>query len=99
MIVWTINCMEDHFPGMWRFGFRHQCVAAGWAAEWGYPLSGKMTVFTHGVGRSRARSAIKRIEIGDFLIFMSETVPFVPIRVSAQGSDPWRKSCLLADQA
>jgi hypothetical protein len=60
--------MEDTFPGMWQRWFRNQCVAVGWTAESGYPLDGRITAKEHGPAWSRARSGIKRIETGDFII-------------------------------
>src|SRR5580658_9302739 len=60
--------MENDYPGMWQRWFRNQCVAVGWHAEWGYPLSGDITASEHGAAWSRARSAIKRIEIGDYVV-------------------------------
>jgi hypothetical protein len=68
MTLWKINCMEDDYPGMWQRWFRNQCVAVGWHADWGFPLSGQITASEHGPAWTRARSAIKRIEIGDFVV-------------------------------
>jgi hypothetical protein len=68
MTVWKINCMEDQFPGMWQRWFRHQCVAVGWSAKWGYPLSGKIIASKNGRAWSRARSAIKRVKVDDYIL-------------------------------
>ncbi len=68
MTLWKINCMEDKHPGMWQRWFRSQCVGVGWHAKWGYPISGEITASEHGAAWTRARSAIKRIEVGDFII-------------------------------
>src|ERR1035437_7040547 len=43
-------------------------IEGGWDADWGFPLSGEITASEHGPAWTRARSAIKRIEIGDFVV-------------------------------
>ena len=60
--------MENDYPGMWQRWYRNQCVAVGWHAKWGYPLSGEITASQHVAAWTRARSAIKRIEIGDVIV-------------------------------
>jgi len=60
--------MENDYPGMWQRWYRNQCVAVGWHAKWGYPLSGEITASKYVAAWTRARSAIKRIEIGDFVV-------------------------------
>lgn len=64
MVLWKINCMEDRYPGMWHRWYRHQCVAVGWHAKWGYSLHGP----TNDPGWSRARSALQRITVGDHVV-------------------------------
>ena len=66
--LWKINCMENSFPGMWQRWYRNQCVAVGWHADWGYPLSGLITAKTEGAGWSRARSGLKKIKVDDYII-------------------------------
>lgn len=68
MTIWKINCMEDDYPGMWQRWFRNQCVGVGWHAEWGFPLNGEITADEHGAAWARARSAIKRIQVGDVVV-------------------------------
>jgi hypothetical protein len=68
MTLWKINCMENDYPGMWQRWFRSQCVAVGWHSAWGYPLTEKITASEHGSAWTRARSAIKRIKVGDFVV-------------------------------
>jgi hypothetical protein len=68
MTLWKINCMEDDYPGMWQRWFRNQCIAVGWNAHWGYPLSGEITAAKNVAAWTRARSAIKRIGVGDFVV-------------------------------
>lgn len=63
--LWKITCKEDLYPGMWQRWFKHQCVAVGWASQWGYRLDGD-TRFSR--GWSAARNAIKRIQIGDYVV-------------------------------
>jgi len=65
MTLWKINCMEDRYPGMWHRWYRHQCVAVGWHAEWGYTLEGSARSDR---GWSRARSALQRIAVGDQIV-------------------------------
>jgi len=68
MKLWKINCMEDQFRGMWQRWYRNQCVAVGWHSEWGFPLEGQITAEENGPAWSRARSSLKKIEIGDYVI-------------------------------
>jgi hypothetical protein len=68
MTLWKINCMEDDYPGMWQRWFRNQCVGVGWHCKWGYPLSGTVMASEHSASWIRARSAIQRVEVGDFVI-------------------------------
>lgn len=68
MKLWKINCMEDSFPGMWQRWYRNQCVAVGWHAKWEYPLRGTITAEENGPAWSRARSALQKIQIGDYVI-------------------------------
>lgn len=63
--LWKVNCMERRFPGMWQRWFKHQCVAVGWAAVWGYGLHGPP-----GGDRSwsQTRNRIKEIRVGDHVV-------------------------------
>jgi len=65
MTLWKINCMEDGYPGMWHRWYRHQCVAVGWYAKWGYRLEGPAK---DDQGWARARSALQRIAVGDQVV-------------------------------
>jgi len=65
MTLWKVNCMEHRYPGMWHRWYRHQCVAVGWHAGWGYRLQGRTK---GGPGWSRARRALQRIEVGDHVV-------------------------------
>ena len=56
--------MEDRFPGMWQRWYRNQCVAVGWASEWGYNLEGP----SGEKGWTAARNAIKAMKIGDKIV-------------------------------
>jgi hypothetical protein len=38
--LWKVACQEAVYPGMWQRWFKNQCVAVGWAAQWGYRLNG-----------------------------------------------------------
>lgn len=68
MTLWKINCMEHIFPGMWQRWFRSQCVAVGWHSAWGYPLTGSITAREYVAAWRRARSGLKKIQAGDFVI-------------------------------
>jgi len=57
--------MENVFPGMWQRWFKNQCVAVGWARQWGFKLNGDTE---GGKGWSTARNAIKKINVGDFVV-------------------------------
>ncbi len=63
--LWKINCMEDRYPGMWHRWYRHQCVAVGWYAEWGFSLEGSAN---NDRGWARARGALQRIAVGDHVV-------------------------------
>ena len=63
--LWKINCMEDRYPGMWHRWYRHQCVAVGWCAKWGYTLQGSAK---NDPGWARARSALQQIAVGDHVV-------------------------------
>lgn len=63
--IWKINCMEDEYPGMRQRWFRNQCVAVGWPPDDGYCLNGDTE---GGKGWSTARNAIKKMEIGEFVV-------------------------------
>lgn len=56
--------MEDTFPGMWQRWFLNQCVAVGWAADWGYRTDGKPASRVW----ARARNTLSKIQIGDAII-------------------------------
>ena len=66
--LWKINCMEDRYPGMWHQWYRHQCVAVGWHANWGYTLHGPRQNGHGWNGWIRARSVLQRIAIGDRVV-------------------------------
>jgi hypothetical protein len=68
MKLWKINCTEESFPGMRQRWYRNQCVAVGWHAQWGYPLSGRLTAEHYVAAVSRAQSSLQRIEPGDHII-------------------------------
>ena len=68
MALWKVSCMEDVYPWMWQRWFRHQCVAVGWRADAGYPLSGPITAKEYRVGWARARKPLQRIKIGDHIL-------------------------------
>lgn len=57
--------MENVYPGMWQRWFKSQCVAVGWASAWGYKLN---TEGKKSKGWSAVRNAIKKMEIGDYII-------------------------------
>lgn len=63
--LWKIACQEDVYPGMWQRWFKNQCVAIGWAAKWGYKLSGPTE---GGKGWSAARNAILEMQQGDYIV-------------------------------
>lgn len=65
MKLWKVNCMEDRYPGMWHRWYRHQCVAVGWYAGWGYKLQGQTKKSR---GWARGRSALQRIAVGDYVV-------------------------------
>ena len=63
--LWKINCMENKYPGMWQRWFKEQCVAVGWASQWGYKLDGETK---GGLRWTIARNAIKNMAIGDYVV-------------------------------
>jgi hypothetical protein len=64
MRLWKINCMERQYPGMWHRWYRHQCVAVGWHAKWGFHLVGD----SDDIGWRRTRASLKRMEVGDQVV-------------------------------
>ena len=50
---------------MWQRWFKHQCVAVGWAAEWGFRMEGKTK---GGKGWSQARNALRDVQVGDVIV-------------------------------
>lgn len=87
--LWKINCLEDKYPGMWRRWYRAQCAAIGWYADRGFPLEGK---HKGGARWSRARNAIKAINIGDFVVvsMRGHRISRVGEVISKQiGDDEW----------
>lgn len=66
--LWKVTCKEDQFPGMWQRWFKHQCVAVGWANVSGFKLNGTTP---GGKGWSTARNAIKKMEIGEYVIIVA----------------------------
>lgn len=65
MVLWNVRCKEDLYPGMWQRWFREQCVAIGWPPANGFRLAGETD---GGAGWSRARNALKDVEVGDHVI-------------------------------
>jgi hypothetical protein len=61
---WKIFCMEQRYHGLWQRWFKHQCVAVGWPAAWGFRMNGK----AKNRGWAVARRALKRIQDGDWII-------------------------------
>jgi len=56
--------MEHKYHGMWQRWYRNQCVAVGWRSTWGFPLTGP----TKNAGWRRARVALQRMELGDYVV-------------------------------
>ncbi len=50
---------------MWQRWFKNQCVAVGWAAKWGFKLTGPSD---GGRGWSAARNALNEMSIGDSVV-------------------------------
>ncbi|MCY4612072.1 MAG: endonuclease NucS [Nitrospira sp.] len=65
--LWRIYCMENEYPGMWQRWFKEQCVAVGWASQWGYPLDGEIDGNKPQAWRN-ARKKIKNMAIGDYVV-------------------------------
>jgi len=64
MTLWKFYCMEDTYPGMWPRWFLNQCVGVGWYSGWGYSIDGD----SDSQNWSRARNALKEIEVGDHIV-------------------------------
>ncbi len=65
MVLWKVSCLENNFPGMWQRWFRNQCVGIGWPPKDGFCLNGPSD---RNQGWSRAREALRRVEVGDNII-------------------------------
>jgi hypothetical protein len=64
-MFWKVACQEDIYPGMWQRWYKNQCVAVGWASEWGYNLRGK----TEGTrGWIAARNSLEQMQPGDYVV-------------------------------
>ena len=63
--IWKFYCEEDKHPGMWQRWLKNQCVAVGWAEQWGYHLVGRSK---KSYGWSRVRKCLRQIKIGDLVV-------------------------------
>jgi hypothetical protein len=57
--------MEQKYPGLWQRWFKHQCVAVGWYAKWGFRLDGKTK---YDRGWAVTRNALKQIQKDDWIV-------------------------------
>ncbi len=64
MALWRFNCSEDWYPGMWRRWFRNQCVAVGYAKDWGYHIEGSSPER----GWSYTRNRLLEMDINDDVV-------------------------------
>jgi len=62
--LWKVSCREDLYPGLWQRWFKAQCVAIGWPPADGYRLNKS----SNDAGWNRARSALKSVQLGDYVI-------------------------------
>ena len=53
--------MENEYPGLWQRWFKHQCVAVGNCAKWGYRLNGD----SQNRGWAVTRNKLKQVQEGD----------------------------------
>ncbi len=65
MNLWKIYAMENEFPGLWHQWYRHQCVAVGFAPDWGLNLHGETKNFR---GWRQTRASLLKIAVGDFVV-------------------------------
>ena len=63
MTLWKVYCMENRFPGLWPRLYRHQCVAIGWP-----PPRNKLDGNKKELGLAKARNALSRMAIGDYVV-------------------------------
>src|SRR5947209_15183992 len=60
---WKINCMEDHYPGLWHTWFTEQVVGVGWPPpRWG------LRTPTRDKAWDMARRCLLRIRPGDRVV-------------------------------
>lgn len=59
MNVWTVNCMEERYPGLWYTWFRDQAAAVGWPPD-DFQLEGGSGGHGWGSARISARSRNRR---------------------------------------
>jgi len=64
--------MESDYPGLWQRWFRAQAVAVGWPPDSGYPLIGKIENPQERPGWIRARIALQKIQVGDWILVSLE---------------------------
>lgn len=62
--LWQVRCLEDKYPGMWQRWYKNQCVGIGWPPQHGFKLVGGNL----DSGWSRARNAVKDVQVGDHII-------------------------------
>jgi Endonuclease NucS len=60
--------MENDFPGLWQRWLKNQCVAVGWASEWGYFLNDSPKPSKRKDGWIPVRNRLKEIKIGDYVL-------------------------------
>ena len=64
MALWKFNCLDHIYHGMWQRWYRNQCVAVGYAADWGYYLEGD----TNDIGWSYTRNRLMEMVLGDYVV-------------------------------
>lgn len=65
---WKVYCDEKESPGLWKRWFKAQCVAVGWAPNYGFRLEGKTKT---GHGWPGVRRTLLSIELGDRILVQS----------------------------
>ncbi|HEY0308776.1 MAG TPA: hypothetical protein VGB94_11500, partial [Acidobacteriaceae bacterium] len=63
MNYWKINCMENHYPGLWQTWFLEQCAAIGWP-----PVEWPIDAPTDSSAWKAARKAVRQIKVKDRII-------------------------------
>ena len=65
MSRWSVFCMDEKHPGLWRSWLQERAVAVGWFSGWGYLLEGGLTTRP---GWNYSRANLKKVKVGHLVV-------------------------------